>query len=349
MPDGCMVPLIQFTKNGLYCEAGNFYVDPWQPVQNAVITHAHSDHARAGSANYLAHPLTVKIMQHRLGAHRYQALDYNQPIKVNNVMVSLHPAGHIPGSAQIRIEHKGEVWVAAGDYKTVNDGISEPLEPLRCNTFITESTFGLPIYRWKNQEDIFGEMLQWIYTNKAAGRCSVLIAYSLGKAQRVVEALRLLNEEIWAHGAVYNMQQTLIHAGLNLMPVRRVLPDTPKRDFSGGVIIAPPGAEASSWIRKFEPYEAAVCSGWMQVRGNNRRSKAGRGFVLSDHADWNGLLETVSATGAEKVYVTHGFQAVFSRYLNETGVESAEVITQYGSDDENVVSADDQNQENDNE
>lgn len=337
-----MPPLIQFTPKGLYCAEANFYIDPWEPVEHAVITHAHSDHARAGSVNYLAHPITVQIMRHRLGEHHFQSIEYHHAITINGVRVSLHPAGHIPGSAQIRVQRNGEVWVAAGDYKTLNDGISEPLEPLRCNSFITESTFALPIYKWKKNEDVYDEMLQWVRTNKSEGRCSVLIAYSLGKAQRIIEALGVLDERIWAHGAVYNMQQTLRNAGLNIRPVERVLPDTPKNDLRGAVVVAPPGAEASGWIRRFEPYEAAICSGWMQVRGNHRRSKAGRGFVISDHADWEGLLETVKATEAERVFVTHGFQAVFSRYLNEIGIESAEVVTRYGNDEDGISSTDNQ-------
>lgn len=332
-----MAALIRFTSKGLYCPQGDFYLDPWQPVHKAVITHGHSDHARPGSGSYLGHPLTIAIMRHRLGDNNYQSLEWNTPIYINGVQLSLHPSGHIIGGSQIRLEYKGEVWAVGGDYKLADDGISGKFEPIRCHSFITESTFGLPVYKWKSQEIIYHDLIEWIGRNKSNGKSSVLIAYSLGKAQRVIEALRQLNETIWAHGAVYNMQQTLIDADAPLLPVKRVLPETPKAELKNAIIIAPSGAEGSTWIRRFTPFETGICSGWMQVRGNVRRSKGDRGFVLSDHADWNGLLMAVKETGAEKVYVTHGFQAAFSRYLNEMGIESAEVQTQFGDEDEAVT------------
>lgn len=331
-----MSDLIRFTAKGIFCPQGNFYIDPWQPVSRAVITHGHGDHARPGNDAYLAHPLTVAIMHHRLGGHQYQCLDWDVPLMINGVRLSLHPSGHIIGGSQVRLEYKGEVAVAGGDFKLVDDGISGRFEPLRCDTFITESTFGLPIYNWQPQNEIFKAIRDWIAKNKSNGKSSVLIAYSLGKAQRIIEALRPLDEIIWAHGAVYNMQQTLIDAGVPLLPVKRVLPETKKEDLKEAIIIAPPGAEGSSWMKRFTPYEAAICSGWMRVRGNVRRSKAERGFALSDHADWNDLLEAARATGAGQVFVTHGFQAAFSRYLNEIGIDSAEVQTQFGVEDEQV-------------
>lgn len=337
-----MAALIQFTKEGLYCPLGDFYIDPWLPVPRAVITHGHADHARFGNKFYLGQNLTVDIMKHRLGENNYQAVDWNEPVYMNGVKVSLHPSGHIIGAAQVRIEYKDDVWVAAGDYKVVDDGISGKFEPIVCNTFITESTFGLPVYQWKSQEIVYDQMLEWIMQNKSNGKSSVLIAYSLGKAQRVIESLRPLKEKIFAHGAVYNMQQVLINAGVPLLPVERVLPEMGKNEFKNAVVIAPSGAEGSSWIRRFEPYELGICSGWMQVRGNVRRSNADRGFVLSDHADWQGLLSAIESTGASKVFVTHGFQAVFSRYLNEIGIESDEVKTQFGEEDESITASSDE-------
>lgn len=329
-----MSNLVQFTPKGIFCPKGNFYIDPWQPVDYALITHAHADHARAGNRNYLAHAITVEVMKCRLGENRYQSVEWGDQLYINGVKVSFHPAGHIAGSSQIRLEYKGEVWVIAGDYKLENDGVSGPFQPLVCNYFITESTFGLPIYKWQKQVDIQTEIIDWISANKAKGRASVLIAYSLGKAQRLIELLRPLNQKIYAHGAVYNMQRVLIEAGLPLADVERVTNDTPKDELKNAVIIAPSGAEASTWIRRFDPFRSAICSGWMQVRGNVRRSKADRGFALSDHADWDDLLTAVKASKANKVFVTHGFQATFSRYLNETGIESEEVPTQFGHEEE---------------
>ena len=326
--------LIDFTEKGLYCSAGNFYIDPWKPVDKAIITHAHSDHARWGSSNYLCHHYTKPILELRLGPNSYESVDWNETINMNGVKISLHRAGHIIGSAQIRVEHKGEVWVASGDYKVDDDGLSGAFEPVKCNVFITESTFGLPIYKWKTQPEIYSNIQQWILKNQAAEKASVLIAYSLGKAQRVLQAAAAVTDKIYAHGAIWNMQETLKNAGWKLPEVKRVVPDMPKETFKGAVIIAPPSADGTAWIKRFTPYSIGVCSGWMQVRGNARRKNVDAGFVLSDHADWDGLLQAIKATEAEKVFVTHGFQAAFSRYLNETGIESAEVKTQFGNDEE---------------
>ncbi len=329
--------LITFTDRGLYCEAGNFYIDPWKPVDKAIITHAHSDHAYAGHRYYLCHKYSQPILQLRLGDNNYQSVEWNEPIIMNGVKISLHPAGHIIGSSQIRVEYKGEVWVVSGDYKTEDDGISGKFEPIKCNTFITESTFGLPIYKWKPQQQIFENIINWINRNKENGKTSVLLAYSLGKAQRVLQHIKETTQTIYAHGAIYNTQQTLLNAGWKLPEIVRITPETPKELLKETVVIAPPGADASPWMKKFIPYSLGVCSGWMQVRGHVRRRNVDAGFALSDHADWNGLLESIKATGAERVFVTHGFQSAFSRYLNEQNIAiAAEVKTEYGTEDEDA-------------
>lgn len=329
--------LIEFTDKGLYCPAGGFYIDPWKPVEKAIITHAHSDHAKFGSKHYLCHHFTKPLLQARLGDNDYQSVEWNEPLNINGVKVSLHPAGHIIGSSQIRVKYNNEIWVVSGDYKTENDGISGSFEPVHCNVFITESTFGLPVYKWESQEEIYTDVRNWIIENKAAGKTSVLIAYSLGKAQRLLKAIESLNEKIYVHGAIWNMHQAIISAGIVLPTVERITPETTKETLRKSIVIAPPGADGSPWMKRMEPYATGVCSGWMQVRGNVRRRNADAGFVLSDHADWKGLLSAVKATGAEKVFVTHGFQSTFSRYLNENGIASAEVKTEYGNDDEEPV------------
>ena len=328
------MPLIEFSEKGLYCRAGGFYIDPWRPVEKAVITHAHSDHARWGSQWYLCHHFTKPILQARLGQNNYQGIEWNETIYINGVRVSLHPAGHIIGSSQVRVEYEGDVWVVSGDYKLENDGLSGQFEPVKCHTFITESTFGLPIYNWKPQEEIFRNIQNWITENKSEGKTSILIAYSLGKAQRLLPCIAAITDKILAHGAVYNMHMALVNAGWDLPKLERVTPETPKEDLKGAVVIAPSSAEGTPWLKKFSPYAIGICSGWMQVRGNTRRKNADAGFALSDHADWNGLLEAIKATEAEKVFVTHGFQHAFSRYLNEQGIASEEVRTEYGGDEE---------------
>jgi putative mRNA 3-end processing factor len=331
------MPLIEFTDKGLYCPLGNFYIDPWGAVDKAVITHAHSDHARVGSQYYLCHHLTKPLLQLRLGNNNYQSVEWGEKIYMNEVTVSLHPAGHIIGSSQIRVEHKGEVWVVSGDYKTENDGISGAFEPITCHTFISESTFGLPIYNWKTQPAIFSDIQNWIRGNQTTGKTSVLIAYSLGKAQRVLKAVEEVTGNIFVHGAIWNSHQALLNAGISLPTVKLVTPDLPKDTYKESVVIAPPSADSSPWMRRFNPYSVGICSGWMQVRGNQRRRNADAGFALSDHADWNGLLQAVKATGAQKVFVTHGFQSVFSRYLNEQGIAAAEVKTEFGTEDETIL------------
>lgn len=329
--------LIEFTNKGLYCEQGDFYIDPWQPVKKAIITHAHSDHAKAGNNYYLCHHLSVPLLKARLGENNYQSVEWKEELTINNVKISLHPAGHVIGSSQIRIEYNNEVWVVSGDYKTENDGLSGQFEPVKCNVFITESTFGLPIYNWRPQELIYEDMRNWVLENQKNGKTSVLIAYSLGKAQRVLKAIEPLKEKIFVHGAIWNIHQSLVSAGAILPEVERITPETSKEKLKNSVVIAPPGANGSSWMKRMEPYAVGFCSGWMQVRGNVRRRNADGGFPLSDHADWKGLLSAVKETGAEKVFVTHGFQSAFSRHLNENGIESAEVKTEYGNDDEEPV------------
>lgn len=322
--------LLQFTDNGLYCAAGDFYIDPWKPVNKAVITHAHSDHARAGSAAYLCHTHTKPLLELRLGPHSYQQVEWNEPVFINGVRVSLHPAGHVIGSSQIRLEKDGEVWVVSGDYKTENDGLSGAFEPVRCHSFITESTFGLPIYNWQPQAVQYAQIGEWILQNQQQGYSSVLLAYSLGKAQRVLQAAATVTDHIFLHGAVANTNDVLVNAGITLPFAKRVTANVTKDELKKAVVIAPSSVLDSPWLKRFTPYRVAICSGWMQVRGNKRRQNADAGFAISDHADWNGLLQAVKATGAEQVYVTHGFQSAFSRYLQEQGIQAAEVVTQYG-------------------
>jgi len=335
------MPLIEHTDNGLYCSRGDFYIDPWKPVSRAVITHAHSDHARPGSQRYLCHTDSVNLLRLRLGADiAVQALPWGESVSINGVSVSLYPAGHIIGSSQVRVSYQDEVWVVSGDYKLEDDGISGAFEPVRCHTFITESTFGLPLYRWRPQAAIFASIEAWIRENQAEGLTSVLFAYSLGKAQRLIRQLGGLGIPLFVHGAIWNVQVTLRAGGWDFPVTEWITPETPKERYKGQIVIAPPSADDSPWLRKFIPYSLGVCSGWMQVRGNVRRRNADAGFALSDHADWDGLLSAVRATGAERVLATHGFQSAFSRYLVEReGLQAAEIHTAFGDEDEGAAAA----------
>jgi putative mRNA 3-end processing factor len=322
--------LLAFTRHGIYCEAGDFYIDPWKPVQKALITHAHSDHARPGSAHYLAHQQASAVMKLRLGEDiQLDTVTYGETRYINQVAVSFHPAGHIPGSAQISVTHKGETWVVSGDYKLEDDGLSTPFEPVRCHTFITESTFGLPVYRWKPQQTIFGQINNWWEQNQQEGKISVLFGYALGKAQRLLSGLSDSLGPVYVHGAVWNVLEAMPDVGKRPADLRRVGPEYSKKDYQGAIIVAPPSAAGSIWMRKFQPYSTAMASGWMALRGMKRRRAMDQGFVISDHADWPGLLAAIEATGAQRVIATHGFTNIFSRYLQEKGLEATAAETRF--------------------
>ncbi|WPP50670.1 ligase-associated DNA damage response exonuclease [Catalinimonas niigatensis] len=325
-----MANLVEFTKKGLYCPQADIFIDPWYPVDKAVITHAHADHAIWGHQYYLAHQDSSTILKYRLGQDiRLETLAYYQTININGVSLSLYPAGHIYGSAQVRLEYQGEVWVISGDYKLEEDGFSTPFEAVKCHTFVTESTFGLPIYHWKPQMEVAQEINQWWLDNQKEGKASVIGAYSLGKSQRILHCIDQNIGPILLHGAIYNTNEALILGGAQLAHHPKLTADTDKADISKALIIAPPSALNSTWVRKLRPFSTGIASGWMHIRGMKRRRAADRGFVVSDHADWNALNLAVDASGAEKVYVTHGYTAVFSRWLREKGLESYEVETLY--------------------
>ena len=328
--------LVIARPEGLYCPPGDFYIDPWRPVERAVITHGHGDHARNGNRHYLTASPGAGILRSRLGADiNLQTLDYGQRLDHGGVTLSLHPAGHVLGSAQVRLEYRGEVWVASGDYKVEPDGTCAPFEPVRCHTFITESTFGLPIYRWEPQQQIFDQINAWWRENIALGKASVLFCYSFGKAQRILHGLDPSLGPILVHGAVEPLNRVYREAGVAL-PATLHASEMDKHDprMRQALILAPPSAAGSSWMRRFGDYSDAFASGWMRLRGTRRRRGVDRGFVLSDHADWPGLLRAIEQTGAQRVMVTHGSVAVLVRYLCERGLDAQAFVTEYGDEDE---------------
>lgn len=331
--------MLRFDSKGIYCAQADVYIDPWQPVDKALITHAHADHARMGSKAYLCQQDSVAILKLRLGADiSVEGLAYGQTIFINGVQISFHPAGHIIGSAQIRLEHKGEVWVVSGDYKLQADGVSVPFEPLRCHHFITESTFGLPVYKFPEPEIVHADINAWWQGNAAAGINSLIIGYALGKAQRILQHLDTEIGPVYTHGAVDNINNVFAENGISLQHATRVLPEMQKKDIQGAMIIAPPSAIGTSWTNRFAPFSLGVCSGWMQLRGARRRRSADRGFILSDHCDWNQLNEAIKATGAENIYVTHGYKSVYAQWLRDAyGLNAVEVETLYESEQEDVL------------
>ncbi len=333
-------PVLSFTDRGIYCPAGDFYIDPWRPVDRALITHGHADHARPGHASYLATHAAAPVMRHRLGDIRIDTIRYGETREIGGVKVSFHPAGHVPGSAQIRVEHRGEVWVASGDYKTDDDGFSEPFAPVKCHAFITECTFGLPVFTWQPQADITAQINDWWRASIAEGRTPILGAYALGKAQRILSALDPDIGPILTHGAVENTNAVLRAQGLSLPDTIRVTPDTKIKGHPGALVLATPSALNTPWSRRFGQVSTGFASGWMQLRGVRRRRAADRGFVMSDHADWTGLNAAIAETEAERIFVTHGYTAIFRRWLESEGYDAQIVETEYEGESLDAPDAD---------
>lgn len=325
--------LLENTNRGLYCAVGDFYVDPWQPVDFAVLTHAHSDHARWGSKRYLVADRGLQLYRQRLAPDAaIETIPFGERVHRNGVAISLHPAGHILGSAQVRIEHQGEVWVVSGDYKVETDRTCDPFELVRCHTFVTESTFGLPIYRWKPQAEIFSEINEWWRDNQVKERVSVLFGYSLGKAQRLLAGLDESIGPIFVRGSVARFLPCYKEAGIRLPAVTACTAENIRAARGKGLIIAPPSTDNTPWLEKFGDCSAAFASGWMQIRGTRRRRSLDRGFVLSDHVDWSGLLDTIKATGARRIWVTHGYTNAVARWLGENGWEAHALKTQFSGE-----------------
>jgi putative mRNA 3-end processing factor len=330
--------LIVERPQGLYCPPGDFYIDPWRPVDRAVITHAHGDHARMGHGHYLASHDSAGVLRARLGADiDLQTLAYGEPVEHRGVRISLHPAGHVLGSAQVRVEVAGQVWVASGDYFVSGhaddlNATCVPFEPVRCDCFITESTFGLPIYRWQPQQAVFDDINAWWRGNAEAGRTSLLLGYSFGKAQRLLAGLDPGIGPILVHGAVEPLNQAYRAAGVALPPTQYAGSVTDKAMLKRALVVAPPSVQNSAWLKRFGDFSDAFASGWMQLRGARRRHGVDRGFVLSDHADWPGLQRAIAATGAGRVIVTHGYEAVMVRWLQEQGLAAGAFQTEYGDD-----------------
>lgn len=327
------IPLLQFNNKGIYCAQADVYIDAWRPVKKAIITHGHADHSRYGHQQYITHHLNIPIIKHRLGDIQVTGVEWGESFMINNVKFSLHPAGHIIGSSQVRVEHKGEVWVFSGDYKVKDDGISGAFEPVKCHSFITECTFGLPVFKWQPQKEVFKDLNLWWAENKENNMTSVIFVYSLGKAQRVLKYLNTDIGHIFTHGAIENMTEVL-RENYDFPITTKITRDTTKAELKGNMVIAPPSAHGTTWIRKMVPYVTGSASGWMSTRGTRRRRAIDKGFVLSDHADWDGLISAIKATGCQKVICTHGYTNIFSRYLKTIGYDARTEKTQYEEDED---------------
>ena len=326
--------MLQETPNGLFCAAGNFHVDPWGPVERAVITHAHGDHARPGSAAYLCTPETALLLRRRFGSEvRIETQPYGQSITIGDVIVSFHPAGHVLGSAQVRIEGPDGVWVVSGDYKRAPDPTCAPFETLRCDTFISESTFGLPIYRWDDTATIVADILAWWQGNREAARTSVIFCYTIGKAQRLLAEIGAVTDRpLFVHGMLLASIDAYREAGIRLPEVRPVIERAPGRrtqntPLAGELVLAPLSARGTPWMRRLGAHSDAFASGLMRVRGVRRQRAYDKGFVISDHADWPALLQSIVDTGAPRVLATHGHAEPLARHLARLGLESGIIRT----------------------
>jgi putative mRNA 3-end processing factor len=327
-------PLIVTSANGLYCPAGDFYIDPWRPVERAVITHAHGDHLRSGNTHYDYAAAGAGVIACRLPeGYSGTGHAYGASFEIGEARISLHPAGHVLGSAQVRIAARGQVWVVSGDYKRDPDPTCAPFEVVPCDVFISEATFALPIYRWPDTREVAADLKTWWDANRERGLATVVFCYALGKAQRVLAELgRLSNETVYVHGALLPLIAAYRAAGIDMIPTAPATSST-RRDYAGALIFAPPSAAGSTWMRRFGEHVTAFCSGWMQVRGNRRRRGYDRGFVISDHADWPSLLRTFREVAPREVLLTHGYSDAMVRYLNESGTRAAALSTSFGGED----------------
>lgn len=322
--------VVELLDEGLFCRAGDFYIDPWQPVPRAIITHGHADHARVGSEKYICSQSSEAILRHRLGADiQLDALPFGQTLDLKQARVSLHPAGHVLGSAQVRIEVNNQVWVISGDYKRTADASCEPFEVVPCDVFISEATFALPVYSWPTSAIVARQILDW-WQGYPQGP-SILFAYSFGKTQRILaELAKLTNKTVYLHGAALELTRIYREGGIQMVPTQPVSEQDAQFDFAGALILAPPSAHRSIWMKRFRAPQTGFASGWMQIRGNRRRRGYERGFVLSDHADWKDLITTIEDTKAKKILLTHGNSDALERYLREErGLDCLPLTTQF--------------------
>jgi putative mRNA 3-end processing factor len=321
--------LISVNNNGLYCAKADVYIDPWRPVKRALISHGHSDHMRWGNKYYLCQHDTVPVLKVRIGQDvSYESIGYGEIKLINGVSFSFHPAGHILGSSQIKVEYKGEIWVFTGDYKLYNDGLSQQFEPVLCNHFITESTFG-----FQPPLKIFEEIRSWWIENQTNKINTIILCYSLGKAQSILNYFKNETSDIYLHGAVANLNDAFLETGYNFGG-NRIVAESDRKIISGGLIIAPPSAAGTPWMRTFGDYRVAMCSGWMQLRGARRRKGVDKGFVFSDHCDFDSLNQAVKLSKAENVYVTHGYEIQYAKWVEEAyGLRSSVIKTLYNEDE----------------
>jgi putative mRNA 3-end processing factor len=331
--------LLTLNSKGLYCPKGEFYIDPWKPVKQAVVTHAHGDHLKSGSKAYYTTTTGEALMEHRIQQdtpYEMHTYDFSDSFTINGVTISFHPAGHVLGSAQVRLEYNGEVWVASGDYKRAPDPTCRPFEIQKCDVFISEATFGVPIYKWDPGHTIAGQMINWWERNASENKPTVIFAYALGKAQRILAELQqLTDKDVYIHGALDAITEIYRLQGVKMLETQLVSNQDRSKKFDRDLILSTPSGYRSAWMKRFKNCETAFASGWMRVRGRRRMQGYDRGFVLSDHADWPNLIQTIKDTGATKIYITHNHAGILARYLREThDMDATNISTQFGDEED---------------
>ncbi|MFL5814032.1 MAG: ligase-associated DNA damage response exonuclease [Bdellovibrionia bacterium] len=316
-------PLLAWTQKGLYCAAGDFYIDPHRVVERAVTTHAHSDHARRGAKNYFTAKCGVGLLKARLGKDiNVQGIPYGETFKIGPVKLSFHSAGHILGSAQVRIEHQGEVWVASGDYKRDSDPSCDPFEVVPCDTYVTEATFGTPKYQWDKNSKHGEDIHRWWMNNARANMNSLLFGYSLGKAQRILAELApYADRPVIIHDTVKELTECYRAEGRKLAPTVSLSDLPPNYELRGELILAPPSLLRTEWLERLGLFQTAFASGWMHGGYGAHGQQYDHGFVMSDHADWNDIHRTIEESGAKRVFVQHRSGALI-RSLRKKGLDA---------------------------
>lgn len=330
--------MLRVTDQGLFCAKGGFYIDPIKPVAHALLTHAHADHAQPGCKTYTSTPETLDITLARwkeCSAER-QPTNFGDSLAIGGVKVSFHSAGHVRGSSQIRIDDGKEVWVVSGDYKRGEDGSVAPFEVVPCDVFVTEATFALPVFQWPSLEETASEIVSWAKRKWSEGKVTVLYAYSLGKTQSLLHVLRHFDIPISLHVSAKEITKIYAQQGVDFPEYKIFDAASSLREQTECLHIMPPGMERSRIVKGTKNIASAFASGWMQLRGARRRRGIETGFIVSDHADFEQLTRTVKDIGPRKVYVTHGYNDVFARYVKDELKIDAEELTVLRSGEDDV-------------
>lgn len=315
---------MRWLDHALHIKPINAFIDPMRPVGRAIITHGHADHARAGHTHVLATPETIEIMKRRYGencAGTFQPLAYGEPLTIDDVTITLHPAGHILGSAQVLLEHHGQRVVVTGDYKTRPDTTAAPFELVPCDVFITEATFGLPVFQHPDPAVEVARLLASVAAQP--DRCHVIGAYALGKAQRMIKLVRQAGHDrpIYLHGANQKLCEYYQSAGIDLGDLQPAMAKK-KHEFAGEIVVAPPSALKDRWSRRLPDPVVCMASGWMSVKQRAKQSQVELPMVISDHADWTELTTTIPATGAQTIWVTHGREDALVHWCRTQGLDA---------------------------